>query len=123
VNLIENALKYGRPEEGDFIIRLSGGEEEGRVVLTVSDNGPGIPEHDQDRVMERFVRLEESRSEPGTGLGLSLVKAVARLHGGDLRFMNGASGLTARIDLAPVGNRNGNEHIGTRTGSEQPDPA
>ena len=90
---------------------------QGRVVLTVSDNGPGIAAEDQDRVMERFVRLEESRSEPGTGLGLSLVKAVARLHGGDLRFMNGAPGLIAQIDLAPVGNRNGNEHDGIQSGT------
>ncbi|WP_428687015.1 sensor histidine kinase [Roseibium sp.] len=116
VNLIENALKYGHPKEGHFVIRLTGEETDGRVVLGVSDNGPGIPDKDQDRVKERFVRLEESRSEPGTGLGLSLVKAVARLHGGDLRFKNGAPGLSARIDLAPVGNRNDNEQIGTGTG-------
>jgi signal transduction histidine kinase len=102
VNLIENALKYGRPENGDLQLRLSATEEDGRVALVVTDNGPGIPEKDQDRVMDRFVRLEESRSEPGTGLGLSLVKAVARLHGGDLRFKNEDPGLSARIDLAPV---------------------
>lgn len=102
VNLIENALKYGRPEKGPLVLRLKGREEEGRVWLSVSDNGPGIPEKDHDRVMDRFVRLEESRSEPGTGLGLSLVKAVARLHGGDLRFKNEHPGLCARIDLTPV---------------------
>ena len=116
VNLIENALKYGRPQTGDFRIRLGGREEDGRIVLSVSDNGPGIPEKDQDRVKERFVRLEESRSEPGTGLGLSLVKAVARLHGGDLRFMNEDPGLCARIDLKPVkpdSSRSGHEQGGT----------
>lgn len=116
VNLIENALKYGRPQTGDFRIRLGGREEDGRIVLSVSDNGPGIPEKDQDRVKERFVRLEESRSEPGTGLGLSLVKAVARLHGGDLRFMNEDPGLSARIDLKPVkpdSSRSGHEQGGT----------
>ncbi|WP_415717533.1 sensor histidine kinase [Roseibium sp.] len=102
VNLIENALKYGRPEAGDLVISLSGRIEGERVILSVSDNGPGIPHKDLDRVQDRFVRLEESRSEPGTGLGLSLVKAVARLHGGDLRFKNEAPGLTARIDLKPV---------------------
>ncbi|WJS01442.1 sensor histidine kinase [Roseibium aggregatum] len=116
VNLIENALKYGRPEIGDLLIRLGGREEDGRIVLSVTDNGPGIPEKDQDRVKERFVRLEESRSEPGTGLGLSLVKAVARLHGGDLRFMNEDPGLSARIDLKPVkpdSSRSGHEQGGT----------
>ncbi|QFT70249.1 Sensor histidine kinase YycG [Labrenzia sp. THAF35] len=116
VNLIENALKYGRPETGELLIRLGGREEDGRIVLSVTDNGPGIPEKDQDRVKERFVRLEESRSEPGTGLGLSLVKAVARLHGGDLRFMNEDPGLSARIDLKPVkpdSSRSGHEQGGT----------
>nr|MEC9417899.1 HAMP domain-containing sensor histidine kinase [Pseudomonadota bacterium] len=116
VNLIENALKYGRPETGDLLIRLGGRAEDGRIVLSVTDNGPGIPEKDQDRVKERFVRLEESRSEPGTGLGLSLVKAVARLHGGDLRFMNEDPGLSARIDLKPVkpdSSRSGHEQGGT----------
>ncbi|MCX2723427.1 sensor histidine kinase [Roseibium salinum] len=84
--------------------------------LAVTDNGPGIPEKDQDRVKERFVRLEESRSEPGTGLGLSLVKAVARLHGGDLRFKNEAPGLSARMDLAPVSNGTDHGQGGTGTG-------
>ena len=93
VNLIENALKYGRPKDGEFRIRISAEEHEGRVVLSVSDTGPGIPEKDQDRVKDRFVRLDESRSEPGTGLGLSLVKAVARLHGGELQLTNGDPGL------------------------------
>ncbi|WP_068418872.1 HAMP domain-containing sensor histidine kinase [Labrenzia sp. OB1] len=107
VNLIENALKYGRPENGELLIRLSGREEDSRVVLTVTDTGPGIPQKDQDRVKERFVRLEESRSEPGTGLGLSLVKAVARLHGGELHFNSEGPGLSARIDLATVGDGDG----------------
>ncbi|WP_305986411.1 HAMP domain-containing sensor histidine kinase [Roseibium sp. MMSF_3544] len=115
VNLIENALKYGRPETGGLELRLSAREEKGRVLLTVTDNGPGIPEKDHDRVMDRFVRLEESRSEPGTGLGLSLVKAVARLHGGDLRFKNEDPGLSARIDLAlaaPESSRSGHGESG-----------
>ncbi|MCV0428336.1 MAG: HAMP domain-containing histidine kinase [Roseibium sp.] len=123
VNLIENALKYGRPEEGGILIRLSGKEDDDRVILSVTDNGPGIPEKDMDRVMDRFVRLEESRSEPGTGLGLSLVKAVARLHGGDLRFKNGSPGLCARIDLAPVVPANsgsGNAEGGSTGRSEKP---
>ena len=116
VNLIENALKYGRPAEGEPEIRLSAREENGRILLAVADNGPGIPDKDQNRVLDRFVRLEESRSEPGTGLGLSLVKAVARLHGGDLRFKNGTPGLIAQVDLKPVSpasSRSGHEQGGT----------
>ncbi|MEP1931221.1 MAG: HAMP domain-containing sensor histidine kinase [Roseibium sp.] len=118
VNLIENALKYGRPESGEFEIKLSGEEDEGRICLLVSDNGSGIPDTDMDRVQDRFVRLDDSRSEPGTGLGLSLVKAVARLHGGDLRFKNEASGLSAQIDLNPVtsGNSGSNHGRGDTAG-------
>jgi len=65
----------------------------------VSDHGPGIPEGDRSRVVDRFVRLEQSRSHPGSGLGLSLVSAVARLHGGELRLEDNAPGLRARIAL------------------------
>ena len=121
VNLIENALKYGRPKDGEFRIRISAEEHEGRVVLSVSDTGPGIPEKDQDRVKDRFVRLDESRSEPGTGLGLSLVKAVARLHGGELQLTNGDPGLVARIDLTrakPGSSGSSNGHGGKSDGAE-----
>jgi signal transduction histidine kinase len=120
VNLIENALKYGRPKDGEFRIRISASEHEGRVVLNVSDTGPGIPEKDQDRVKDRFVRLDESRSEPGTGLGLSLVKAVARLHGGELQLTNGDPGLVARIDLTrakPGSSGSSNGHGGKSDGA------
>lgn len=123
VNLIENALKYGRPENGVPVLRLGARQEGGRVELSVTDNGPGIPEEAQERVVDRFVRLEESRSEPGTGLGLSLVKAVARLHGGDLRFKNVDPGLSARIDLTPVAQDNSGSGYGDATSGreEQPD--
>lgn len=123
VNLIENALKYGRPDNGEIVIRLSAKEKDGRVDLTVDDNGPGIPDKDLDRVMDRFVRLEESRSEPGTGLGLSLVKAVARLHGGDLRFKNEDVGLSARIDLAPVAPENSRSGHGEGQSGQAGQPA
>ena len=73
--------------------------ENGRVRIEVSDNGPGIPEADRQRVKERFVRLEKSRTEPGSGLGLSLVDAVARLHRGELRLEDNAPGVRAVIDL------------------------
>lgn len=82
-NLIDNAIKYGgdapAPEIGVTLSR-SGGD----VRLTVTDKGPGVPANRREDVVKRFVRLDESRSKPGTGLGLSLVHAVAALHGGSL---------------------------------------
>jgi signal transduction histidine kinase len=65
----------------------------------VTDSGPGIAEADRPRVVERFVRLERSRSLPGSGLGLSLAAAVARLHGGELKFEDNAPGLKSVIAL------------------------
>lgn len=100
VNLLENAVKYARPEAGEGgRIDIGLRHDAGRVVVTVADNGPGIPEEDRNRVVERFVRLEESRSEPGSGLGLSLVDAVARLHGGGLSIEDNGPGVKAVIDL------------------------
>jgi signal transduction histidine kinase len=100
VNLVDNAMKYGRPEDGEPA-RLTIGvrEAEGRVLIEVADNGPGIPEADRHRVLERFVRLEKSRTEPGSGLGLSLVAAVARLHRGSFRIEDNNPGARAVIDL------------------------
>ncbi len=65
----------------------------------MSDHGPGIPETDRERVIGRFVRLEQSRTKPGSGLGLSLASAVARLHGGKLTLEENAPGLRATLDL------------------------
>ena len=70
-----------------------------RILLTVADRGPGIPEGDRSRVVERFVRLEQSRSQPGLGLGLSLASAVARLHGGELTLEDNHPGLKSVIAL------------------------
>jgi signal transduction histidine kinase len=70
-----------------------------RIELIVADRGPGIPPSDRGRAVERFVRLETSRTRPGFGLGLSLVAAVARLHGGTLRLEDNAPGLKAVLDL------------------------
>lgn len=100
VNLLENAIKYARPEgEGQGRITVGLRQDAGRVLIEVADNGPGIPEPDRKRVLERFVRLEKSRSEPGSGLGLSLVNAVTRLHGGNFRIEDNAPGVRAVIDL------------------------
>ncbi len=102
VNLIENALKYGRPETGEPVISIKAALRGDRMVLSVSDNGPGISGQDRERVTGRFVRLDASRSEPGYGLGLSLVRAIARLHGGQLHLQDAGPGLIASIDLKPV---------------------
>jgi signal transduction histidine kinase len=77
-----------------------------RILLSVADSGPGIAPSDRARVLERFVRLEQSRSEPGSGLGLSLAAAIARLHGGELTLEDNHPGLVSVIALpraaAPV---------------------
>ena len=100
VNLLENAVKYAKPDgEGQGRITVGLRQHDGRVLIEVADNGPGIPEADRKRVLERFVRLEKSRSEPGSGLGLSLVDAVTRLHGGEFRIEDNAPGVRAVIDL------------------------
>ena len=67
--------------------------------IAVCDRGPGVPESERERVLSRFVRLEASRSEPGSGLGLSLVAAVARLHGGTLRLEDNEPGLRVVLSL------------------------
>ncbi|MFD2183427.1 sensor histidine kinase [Rhodoplanes azumiensis] len=70
-----------------------------RVEISVADRGPGIAAEDRSRVLERFVRLEKSRSKPGSGLGLSLASAIARLHGGELRLEDNAPGLRVVLSL------------------------
>ena len=102
-NLIDNAIKYGatRAEAGDGI-SMSARRVGADIVLTVADRGPGIPEAERGRVLDRFVRLEAARSRPGFGLGLSLVDAVVRLHQGRLALHDNAPGLRVEIVL-PAG--------------------
>jgi signal transduction histidine kinase len=103
-NLIDNALKYGAPRaEGgngwapEVTVRVVA--QDGTAEVIVTDRGPGVPEVERDRVLGRFVRLEASRSEPGSGLGLSLVAAVTRLHGGMLRLEDNEPGLRVVLSL------------------------
>jgi hypothetical protein len=86
-NLMDNAVKY-TPSGGSVKLKAQHGLN-GDVELTVVDSGPGIPAKDRDRVIERFVRLEQSRSQPGSGLGLSLASAVAEAHSGRLVLNDG----------------------------------
>jgi signal transduction histidine kinase len=96
-NLLDNALKYGGGE-----VKLSAHQHDGRAALEVSDTGPGIPETEREAVFDRFVRLEPSRSTPGNGLGLSLVRAVARLHNGTVALGDNHPGLKVRLEFAAL---------------------
>jgi signal transduction histidine kinase len=103
-NLIDNAIKHAGPEASKnngapAEIVVGAGADGERITLSVADRGPGIPDADRGRVVERFVRLEQSRSQPGSGLGLSLASAVARLHGGELRLEDNHPGLKSIIAL------------------------
>jgi signal transduction histidine kinase len=84
-NLIDNAIKYGGGT-GENTIALVTRHAGGETELAVSDHGPGVPEDKYEEVTKRFVRLDESRSKPGTGLGLALAVAVMELHGGRIDF-------------------------------------
>ena len=102
-NLLDNALKYGVKETGgghavDVATRRAGAD----IVIEIADRGPGIDAGDRKRVLERFVRLEGARSQPGSGLGLSLAAAVARMHGGSLHLDDNAPGLKVTLRL-PAG--------------------
>ena len=111
-NLVENAIKYGKPvlspqPLGAGAAAATDGKEiliearrvRDQVLLSVTDHGPGIPEADRKHAVERFVRLEASRTQPGSGLGLSLASAVATLHGGELRLGDAHPGLTATLAI------------------------
>jgi signal transduction histidine kinase len=86
-NLLDNAVKY-TPPGGAIMLRVRR-RSSGEVEFSVTDTGPGVPDEDRERVIQRFVRLENSRNQPGAGLGLSLVAAVAEAHGGRLELSEG----------------------------------
>ena len=93
-NLVDNAIKF-TPPGGQVILRILGGSD--RLGFEVSDTGPGIPETERNVVLQRFHRAERSRHTPGSGLGLSLVAAVARLHGLRLAIEDAEPGCRVRL--------------------------
>jgi signal transduction histidine kinase len=125
-NLVENAIKYGKPSPvvqpldpaaaartREIVIEAR--REGDHVLLSVADHGPGIPEGDRKHAVERFVRLEASRTLPGSGLGLSLASAVATLHGGELRLGDSHPGLTATLVIPAL------SAAGDRLAAQTPD--
>jgi signal transduction histidine kinase len=118
-NLVENAIKYGQPTPAlqplgaeatnaeaaadkpkDILIEAR--RDGDQALLSVTDRGPGIPEADRGHAVERFVRLEASRTQPGSGLGLSLASAVATLHGGALKLEDAQPGLRATLAIPAI---------------------
>ena len=97
-NLLDNAIKY-TPPGGRVDLEIERGAS--GPIIAVADNGPGIPETDRERVLQRFVRLDGTRSTPGNGLGLSLVDAVAKLHGAELALSDNRPGLRSAWHSAP----------------------
>ena len=102
-NLIDNALRYAKSG-----VEVTARREAGEAVLTVSDDGPGIPPADRERAFDRFVRLDDARSRDeaetgGAGLGLAIVRAIARTHGGSAHLEGASPGLRAvvRLPAAP----------------------
>ena len=97
-NLLDNALKYAGG--GEIEIRAFASNE--RAVLEVADHGPGVPEVDRESVFDRFVRLEPSRTTPGNGLGLSLVRAIVRRHAGSVSLEDNRPGLRIRLEFTKL---------------------
>ena len=93
-NLVDNAIKHGR-DGGQVIVEVK--KSDGYAVISVVDDGPGIPADECQHVFKRFYRLEQSRHTPGNGLGLSLVAAVARLHGARIEMIDNAPGLRFQL--------------------------
>jgi len=105
-NLVDNAIKHG-PEAGRVTVDVR--QSDAGAAIAVSDEGPGIPGDEIRNVFKRFYRLERSRRTPGNGLGLSLVAAVARLHGAQIETLDNAPGLTIRLGF-PASARSGVEN-------------
>ena len=98
-NLIENALRH-TPAGTPITIGLH--RQGGDVILTVADKGPGIPQDERSRVLQRLYRLDRSRATPGSGLGLSLVEVIADLHDATLTLTDHAPGLMVSLRMAAL---------------------
>jgi signal transduction histidine kinase len=96
-NLVDNAIKHGRPG-GNVVVSIE--NIDGEPVVSIADDGTGIPPEQHEHVFKRFYRLEHSRYTPGNGLGLSLVAAVARLHGVTIELLDNSPGLKVRLWFA-----------------------
>ena len=99
-NLLDNAMKY-TPEGGAVTLHVTSDDDSATVV--VADSGPGVPPEEREAVLRRFYRLEPARSAPGSGLGLSLVAAVAQLHEAELTLEDNAPGLVVRMRFRRAG--------------------
>jgi signal transduction histidine kinase len=99
-NLVDNAIRHGGPGDVQVTVR---NDDEG-PTLSVADRGPGIPLEERKHVLKRFYRIERSRSNPGSGLGLSLVAVVARLHRAHLAMEDNGPGLKIQLRFPPAGN-------------------
>ena len=95
-NLVDNAIKHGR-DRG--LVRISAECRENSAVLAISDDGPGVPANECDLIFTRFYRSEKSRCTPGNGLGLSIVAAVARVHGANIALFQNRPGLTIELQF------------------------
>ncbi len=98
-NLADNATKYGHADSNRKDVLMQAVRHGEQVEITVADHGPGIPEQDRQRVLDRFTRLETSQGKPGSGLGLSLAAAIAHFHGGDIRLEDNQPGLRVVLTL------------------------
>ncbi len=98
VNLLDNGVKYA-PQGAALSVAAS--RKGDKILLEVSDNGPGIPPYFREKALQRFSRLDASRSKPGQGLGLSLVQVVADIHGGEVRLEDSQPGLRVMVELVP----------------------
>ena len=116
-NVLDNAVKY-TPRGG--VIDLTVTSEGTDLVITIADNGPGVPEAHRDAVLRRFFRLESSRTTPGDGLGLALVNAVVRRHGGKLLLQSNCPGLKCRMTFP--GPREQQAHRTIQTQTSHPPP-
>ena len=97
-NLTENALRH-TPRGSTVSIVAS--RSDGGVSVSIVDNGPGIPENMREKVLQRFFRLEVSRTTAGNGLGLSLAQAIVKVHGAELSLSDAAPGLRVSVAFAP----------------------